>query len=331
MTDNQDATVRRMRRTGVVVGLIVAAAALAGCSSSDESFDADGSRAADAGGEAVQEEASADVGTEAGTDDRSLIVTGSLYMTVEDPIAAADQAVGMVQSAGGRVDARTETAADEYDGGSATLLLRIPQDSLEAVVDDLRALGTVDQFATESRDVTTEVTDLDARISTLRASTDRIQALLLEAEDIKDIIALEDELAGRQAELESLESRQRGLDDQVSMSTIELSLTTEPIVIVDDSPESFWEGLRSGWNTLLAFLSGTLVVAGVLLPWAALATILVAATVVAIRATRSRSARQASGPAPAPTAQSATPSAPQETPSAPTDDDAAHTKAPGQW
>ncbi|MDN4480729.1 DUF4349 domain-containing protein [Demequina muriae] len=314
MTDKVDGTVGRMRRTGIIVGLIVAAAALAGCSSSDEAFDSEGSGAADAGGGAVQEEAGADVGTETVADDRSLIVTGSLYMTVEDPIAAADQAVGMVQSAGGRVDARNETAADEYDGGSASLLLRIPQDRLDAVVDDLRALGTVDQFATESRDVTTEVTDLDARISTLRASTDRIQGLLLEAEDIKDIIALEDELAGRQAELESLESRQRGLDDQVSMSTIELSLTTEPIVIVDDSPESFWDGLQSGWNALVSFFSVVMVLAGVLLPWAALAAVLVVATVVGIRARRSRTSRQATGPGPAPAAPSASP----EPPPAPT-------------
>src|SRR5665648_606586 len=109
-----------------------------------------------------------------------VIITGAMYMTVEDPIAAADRAVGIVQDAGGRIDARSETAPDERNGGSASLTLRIPPNHLDAVIDDLRELGTVDQLSTDSYDVTTEVTDLDAKISTLRASTERIQGLLLE-------------------------------------------------------------------------------------------------------------------------------------------------------
>ncbi|MFW7414680.1 DUF4349 domain-containing protein, partial [Demequina sp. SO4-18] len=230
--------------------------------------------------------------TDAGSGDRSLIVTGSLYITVEDPLVAADQAVQIVQSAGGRIDARNETAADEYQGGSASLTLRIPDDSLDAVVDDLRALGTVDEFSTQSRDVTTEVTDLDTRISTLRDSTARIQSLLLEAEDIEDVITLEDELSRRQAELESLEAQQRGLADRVSMSTIELSLTTEPVVIVDDSPQTFGDGLESGWDALVGFFSAALVIAGVLLPWVALIALVTLVAVAVVRARRSRAAAQ---------------------------------------
>jgi len=161
------------------------------------------------------------------------------------------------------------------------------------VVNDLRQLGTVDHFATEARDVTTEVTDMDAKISTLRASTDRIQGLLLKAESIADIITLENELASRQAELQSLEAQQRGLHDQVAMSTIDLSLTTKPIVIVDDSPKNFWDGLVSGWNALVGFVAGVLVVFGVLLPWLALIALVVVPVVFAARARKSRIARRA--------------------------------------
>lgn len=289
----------RVRRVGAIAGLIVAAVALAGCSASaDES-----TAAADAAvaGNAAQENSSVKGADVPSPDNRSLIITGSLYITVEDPLAAADKAAGIVQSAGGRVDARNETAPHGSDGGSASLRLRIRGDDLDKVVDDLRALGTVDSFTTDSRDVTTEVADLDAKISTLRASTDRIQGLLADAKTIADIITLENELAGRQAELQSLEAQQRGLDDQVSMSTIDLSLTTEPVVIVveDDSPETFWDGLVSGWNGLAGFISVALVVVGLLLPWAALGALITVAVIVAVRARRSRVARRAAAsPAP---------------------------------
>lgn len=294
MSEVRRGTMRRVLRIGVIAGLIAATAALAGCSSSADSTTAGDSYAG--GGDAAYAEDGAQEGSAADavtTKDRSLIVTGELYITVEDPLVAADQATTIVQRAGGRVDARNETAPQGRDGGSASLTLRIPADELDQVVDDLRELGMVDHFATNARDVTIEVTDLEARISTLRDSTERIQALLADAEDIKDIITLEDELASRQAELQSLEAQQRGLNDQVSMSTIDLSLTTEPVVIVDDSPQTFWDGIVSGWDGLVSFVSAALVVLGVLLPWAVLATLIAVAVIGAVRVRRARAQRRA--------------------------------------
>jgi hypothetical protein len=298
----------RRHRRGLIASLVAVAVALAGCSAADSmnaepQVDEAYAGAPAPGADGALADARAAEGTQESTADRSVIITGAMYMTVEDPIAVADQAAAIVQNAGGRIDARNETAPDESYGGSASLTLRIPSNHLDAVVDDLRELGTVDQFSTNSYDVTIEVTDLEAQISTLRASTARIEALLLEAKDIADIITLENELDGRQANLESLEARQRGLDDQVSMSTIDLSLTTEPVVIVEeDAPETFWDGLVSGWNALLAFLSGVLVVVGVLLPWIALMALIAVPVVVAIRARKSRLARRADASAVTPTA-----------------------------
>ncbi|NYI42435.1 DUF4349 domain-containing protein [Demequina lutea] len=301
MSNRGEGTMRRMRRIGVIAGLIVAAGALAGCSASADTSVAN----ANAGNAAQVDTKVGDAAAAApAAADRSLVVTGSLYITVEDPLAAADKAASIVQTAGGRVDARDETAPQGRDGGSASLTLRIPADDLDKVVDDLRALGTVDSYATQARDVTTEVTDLDAKISTLRASTDRIQGLLADAKDIKDIITLENELASRQAELQSLEAQQRGLHDQVSMSTIDLSLTTKPVVIADNSPQTFWDGLSSGWHGLVAFISVALVVIGALLPWAALGTVITIAVIAMVRARRRRAARRAEAspaPTPAPT------------------------------
>ncbi len=305
-------TGRGAGRAWVIASLIAMGGVLTGCSASSETsssemyVDEAGADAAYEEEYAVDDSVETD-GSTTSTADRSVIVTGSLYMTVEDPVSVADQVTVIVTGTGGRIDARSETAADEYDGGSAWLTLRIPSDDLDAVVEKFRDLGEVNEYSTESYDVTTEVTDLDARISTLRASTDRIEGLLSEAEKIADIITLETELASRQAELESLEAQQRGLEDQVSMSTIYLSLTTEPIVIIEeDSPDSFWDGLVAGWEGLVAFFSVALVVFGVLLPWLALAALITAGVVLALRARKARRARLAPAAVPAAAASEAT-------------------------
>jgi len=291
--------VRLVRLAALIASLLVVGAVLAGCSSSADSADAPAGPAEapapeDGGGD---EGVSGDSGSnDSATANRSIIVTGSMYMTVKNPRDAAEDAATIVKDAGGRIDGREENAPDESYGGSAELILRIPMNRLDAVVEDLRALGTVDEFSTTSSDVTNKVTDLDAHISTLRASTQRIEALLAEAKDITDIIKLEDELASRQAELESLEAEQRGLNDQVSLSTITLSLTTVPVVVVEDSPSNFFDGLAAGWNALVNFVSVALVVLGALLPWLVAMGVLALVIVAAVRISRGRAEKPEAQP-----------------------------------
>jgi len=295
MSESQVGTVRR-GRIGMMAALIAAVGVLAGCSASEDSgYDAapavgmaNEGPAYDAGGDTAEggSAASWDGSGAVVTDNRSLIVTGSLYMTVDDPIAAADAAAEITQRNGGRVDARDETAPREAGSrASAEMTLRVPSAKLDGVVDELDALGTTDYFTTQSRDVSTEVVDLDAQISTLRASTARIEGLLGDASDIEDIIALEDELASRQATLQSLEAQKRGLDDQVSMSTLMVSFTTEPIVVEEDedAPGNFIDGLVAGWNGLVGFVTVALTVLGVLLPWIAVLALIVFAIVWPLR------------------------------------------------
>ncbi|WP_062517125.1 DUF4349 domain-containing protein [Demequina gelatinilytica] len=304
MSTHAAARSRTTRRGAVAASILALAWALAGCTSGADESTSGGEEYGYAGTDSDAAVAEEDMGTDGAgeirSDDRALIVTSWMYMTVEDPLAAADAAVAIVADAGGRIDSRSETADGPYGNGAAQLTLRVPAGSFDPVVVQLRTLGTVDEFSTDTADVTTQVTDLEAQISTLRASTTRIEGLLADAEDIKDIITLEDELDSRQAELESLEARQRGLDDQVSMSTIDLSLTTEPVVEVDDSPRSFWSGLESGWSGLVSFLGGVLVVTGVLLPWLVAAAVLGAVALAVVRARRARGARATAASSAAP-------------------------------
>jgi len=217
--------------------------------------------------------------------DRSVVTTGTVTVTAEEPLEAATDAVRIVEFAGGRVDARTETAPQKGDRGSATLTLRIPTASLTATLDKLKALGKTENVALTSVDVTTQVQDLDARISALRASVDRLIALLATATDTDTLIKLETAISERQGNLESLEAQQRGLADQVSLSTIELWLISEADAPVE-TPDTFWSGLLAGWAAFTGFLGFLLVAAGVLLPWIVLAAIAASVTLLIVRRRR---------------------------------------------
>ena len=233
-------------------------------------------------------------------EDRDVITTGRLVMTVDDPTDAAQQAADLVDDAGGRIDSRSETPGTETQQARATLVVRIPADEFDRVLADLRELGEVDGVQLDADDVTQQRQDLDARIEALEASVDRLLALLADADTTADLIAIESELSSRQAELDSLVAQREFLADQVDFSTLTVELLSEGIT-PEAGPDDFWSGLVVGWEALVAFASGLLVVAGVLLPWIVV-LLVIAAIVVAIVVLATRRRRH-----PEPTPPGATP------------------------
>ncbi|HEX7834745.1 MAG TPA: DUF4349 domain-containing protein [Pseudolysinimonas sp.] len=296
-----------MRRTLIGSTVLLAAAlALTGCSAPSGAGGADsgnysqpdapmpdqgvsGGVAGGDGGLATDE------GTGTPTTDRQVIMTGNVTITTDDPIAASREAVRIVEAAGGRVDGRTEYAPTGGDKGSASLELRIPADKLTATLDKIEKLGRADEVTLSTSDVTVESQDLDARISALRASIERLDALIAKAKNIDDLITLEGAISDRQAQLESLEAQQRYLADQVSMSSVSLYLRSDaeaPKVV----PGDFWSGLATGWDAFVAFWAGLLVVLGVLLPWL-ISLALIAAIIILIVRRRRRPAAASAAPA----------------------------------
>ena len=281
-----------MRRILVSTVLLAVAVSLAGCSASGSSSDEAAPAGRGSEPSTVENGAAADSSV-AGLvgQDRSVVTTGTMTITADEPLDAAREAVRIVEGAGGRVDARTEKAPTKDNRGSATLSLRIPSSALTSTLDDLRELGERPDVALSSVDVTTEAHDLDARISALRASVERLTALLATATDTKVLIELESAISERQGNLESMEAQQRQLADQVSLSTIDLSLisvTDAPV----EQPDTFWSGLAAGWGAFAGFVGFVLVAAGVLLPWALAAAAIAAVVVVAVRMRRRRVAAQ---------------------------------------
>lgn len=202
--------------------------------------------------------------------DRDLIRTGYMRIEVDD----IDEAVADVRSITG--DAEGFVASEEIRASSeeATMTLRIPADTFDAVREDLSGLGEVTSRDSETEDVTEELVDLESRIDSMRASIGRLRDLFENATSIEDLTHLEQELAAREADLESLLGRQRDLQDQVALSTLTVELDVPPVVqedpdVVDDDDDlpSFLDGLGLGWKVIVTAVRIALAVTGFLLPF----------------------------------------------------------------
>ncbi|MFF8393957.1 DUF4349 domain-containing protein [Streptomyces sp. NPDC016172] len=286
--------------------LLAAALALTGCSAGDDA--SGGSRsAADHGADdkAVSGEAApggAGSGAKATAPPKlaasHIIRTASLTVQVKDVPKALDQARTGVENAGGYVG--NETTTRDAEGHERTrVVLRVPVEKYDGVLAELEGSGKLLDRSAKAEDVTDQVVDVESRIKTQRASVARIRELMDQATKLSDVVTLEGELSTRQADLEALLARQKSLKDRTSLATITLSLSETPVKkeAKDDDP-GFVDALAGGWNAFVTMLRWLAVAFGAVLPFAAVAALIV---LLWVRVVRPRLPRRP-GPAPATTA-----------------------------
>ncbi len=205
---------------------------------------------------------------------QALIKTGTVSLRATDVGDARYDVQVLVDSHNGQVaDDKTETDRSGQPLRSR-MVLRVPVADFDEVMDGLARIGTLASTTTTSEDVTTQLIDVEARIKVQQASVQRVRQLLARAASIRDIMAIESELANRQAQLDSLLQQQAYLKDQTSMSTVKVSIERRPDpkkAAPKDDDDGFLAGLAAGWKALKTTVVAVATVIGAVLPFALVA------------------------------------------------------------
>jgi len=226
---------------------------------------------------------------------RQLVQTARIQMTVPDPVAAVMAARGVATSLNGF------TGQEESNSDNATITLRVPADKFDTAIDQLAKLpgAKVTAQHKQADDVTDQVVDLDARLATQRASVDRMRALLAKANSVSEVAQVESELTRREADLESMQGRRAALGGQVALSTVVLQVgreTPPPTPKPAEQKAGFVSGLTGGWGAFGDMVNGILTALGALLPF--LVTLGVAGVVYLYIRRKRRKANPKPTPAP---------------------------------
>jgi hypothetical protein len=236
-------------------------------------------------------------------DTRSLIVMAALQLSVRDPAQSAGRAEQTALAAGGYVaaesvgvgpqglpapDAVANAAVGSATGVSpltlpepdaatgseqALLVLRIPPARLADVLAALSGSGSVAYRTRSETDVTGQVADVDSRVASAQAAITELRGMIGKAASMNDLISLEQALADRESDLESLEAQQRALADQVAYATVTVGYFTPSGTVVATAARHrnpFAAGLSASWHAVIALGRGLLAAAGWLLPFAVL-------------------------------------------------------------
>ncbi|MEO7746358.1 MAG: DUF4349 domain-containing protein [Actinomycetota bacterium] len=296
---------------------VVAALALAGCSggrdatasagsasSSREGADSAAAQsfAASKGAAPASARVDAAAADPAALGGRRQVRTADLGLQVDDLRVAAARVRALATAAKGYVqDEKTSTDPAPVplpgDGGVTTprptgqsvLTLRVPEQGLDRLMDQVAGLGRQVSRGQSSDDVTDQYVDVASRLRTQRESVARVRVLLDKATTIGQVVQVESQLTRRQADLESLEARLAALADQSTLATLTVSLSPKGVAAATAvQPGAFVEGLRGGWQAMLASVAVALRVLGALLPFGVLAALVGVPVTVFMRRRRTQ-------------------------------------------
>lgn len=187
--------------------------------------------------------------------DRAEIRTGEVDLVVDEYGTANDRVREVAGTYDGFITDSNRRTAERYNESwtRGHVTIRVPTEHFDAAFRDVQEVGTVRQASRNSKDVTDQLVDIEARLRNLRAERDRLRTLYEEANETEDVLAVQRELSRVQEEIERLEARQRQLQDQVAYATITVTLAEEePEPPEDEEPAAWYDtGLLS------AFLEST--------------------------------------------------------------------------
>ena len=254
----------------LATGSVVTLAGLTGCASAPSSADmtgaAPGRESAVAGNVAQAPTAPAQQPktnsdkppSEESAQRTQLIKKASLILSVDSVEESIKQVQEIVQEQNGDVLSLSDRQNSESSGAdahrasgyrqSATLFtLRVPQDRFNSAVDAIAEVGEVTNRSITTEDVSSQLVDLQARISNSQQSEAALKEIMARSGEIADVLEVSRELSNVRQEIEQMKAAQKNLQTQVRFSTISVSLSSA--IAQTPAQPAFTTQLANTWNS----------------------------------------------------------------------------------
>lgn len=197
---------------------------------------------------------------------QKLVRRADLQLKVESLPEAAARIRSIAAQQRGVVVSEALYSGAQAGSTTSGMTISVPADQLEATIALIEKVGDVQFRNSSSEDVTGTYVDTEARVKSMTASVARIRDLLSRASTVNDLVALENELSQRQAELDALTAQLANLKDSVAMSPISITLSTDDYEPV--AAGGFLSGLKAGWKAFVTSAAVLATVVGAVLPFA---------------------------------------------------------------
>jgi len=185
---------------------------------------------------------------------RKLIKEGEIRFETSD----MDKTTALVRDAVKAVNGYIAKESQDKHGERAriNIVIRVPQDRFDELVDKISSSAeTIDSKNINTKDVTEEYVDIQARIKTKLEVENRYRQLLTKASKMEDILKIEKQIGDIREEIEAAEGRLRYLHDRSEFSTLTV-VYYQRVSGARGFGQRFGDGLIEGWSYLISFFVG---------------------------------------------------------------------------
>jgi hypothetical protein len=166
--------------------------------------------------------------------DRMMIYDANLEIAVVEPDAEMQSIIKMAEEAGGFVV--SSNSYKTFNNGRslprASVTVRVPAEKLESIMAAIKDLAPnpgedVISENVSGQDVTSEYTDLSSRLRNLESAEEALVALMEDARDPEDVLAIFDELTYYRGEIEVVKGRMKYLEESAALSALTVNLVAK--------------------------------------------------------------------------------------------------------
>ena len=184
--------------------------------------------------------------------ERKLIKRGDIGFETANVVETKQFITKLVAESKGYIS--SDNVYDYNDRIQYHLSIKVPADQFDLLLTKIEGrTGGLDSKNIYVQDVTAEFIDVQARIDIKKQLEARYKELLKEANQVGDILNIEKEMAKLRSEIEAIEGRLKYLNDNVAMSSLEVSFYQK-----NSFGHSFaskvGDAIYDGWDSFLWFL-----------------------------------------------------------------------------
>ncbi len=202
---------------------------------------------------------------EGGLTERKVVKNGSLSLLVKKAEDTAGEIKNIAGSLEGYVSSsRIYEASEGVKSGKITI--KVPADRFDQAMKEIKSLAVkVEDEQESTRDVTEEFVDLEARVNNLKAEETQYLELMAKTDSVEEILKITARLSSVRSQIERIEGRLKYLSEEVEMSSIQVSLTSEaeievfgirwrPLYTAKKSFKGMLSGLSNYVNSVISFV-----------------------------------------------------------------------------
>jgi hypothetical protein len=190
--------------------------------------------------------------------DRKIVKTANLALKVKNFNQFTGRLHAAVKQAGGYIaQEQLSQNAGEIDN---TVTIKVPVDRFESLMGEMPGdSDKLEEKKIASEDVTMELVDTKSHLQTKKEVRERYLELLKQAHNMKDIIAIQNEIDGIQQEMDEATGRIAWLGHSSTYSTINLRFYQVLDERIREEPEPGFahrlkDAIRDGWTGLSSLL-----------------------------------------------------------------------------